>query len=424
LESSTVIKVDNVWKRYGLPLIPFLRQSIQRLFGHSVNIENYGPWALKNVSLELKRGEMIGIIGNNGAGKSTLLKLLAGVSPVTHGHVAISGTIFPMIELAAGLNPELTGKQNVYMLGTVMGLTYSEITKRLGAIEEFCELGDWFHRPVRKYSSGMLARLGFAVAVNIDADILLIDEVLSVGDISFQRKCFDYMERVRKDRRNSIVFVSHSIRQVERLCERTLLLDKGEGVAFGKTSDIISLYYERSYDNINYHYIDGENKIIGRQFENPIINIVSICLKDVNTMEQTRFETGESIVIEISYQTPHLCKDVNVGISIATVDSFYVAGFSNEKSGLFDLEGNGKFTCTIANLPLLTGIYMLNLKLQDSWGNVLGGGYSLQSFSVVVDPENRLSSDYGIIQIIPQWGEPTSNLSQNYHSSEAQFGTD
>jgi lipopolysaccharide transport system ATP-binding protein len=404
--------------------MPFLRQSAQRLLGRSVNIEDYGPWALKNINFELNRGEMIGVIGNNGAGKSTLLKLLAGVSPITHGHAFINGTVFSMIELAAGLNPELTGKQNVYMLGTVMGLTYSEIGKRMSTIEEFCELGDWFNRPVRKYSSGMLARLGFAVAVNTSADILLIDEVLSVGDISFQRKCFDYMERLRKEGDISIVFVSHSIRQVERLCERTLLLDKGEAIGFGQTSDIISLYYERSYSDIKTYNIDDGHKIIGRQFENAIIDIISICLKDSNNIEQTRFETGGALVIEVLYQTSQLCKEVNVGIGISTVDSLYVAGFSNEKSGLFDLEGNGKFTCTIANLPLLTGIYMLNLKLQDSWGNVLGGGYSLQSFSVVVDPENRLSSDYGIIQIIPQWGEPTSNLSENYHSSEVQLGTD
>jgi ABC-type polysaccharide/polyol phosphate transport system ATPase subunit len=191
MSEDVVIKVDHLWKCYGLPPSPDFKGVLK-------NIKNgrplfyapndSGPWSLSDVNFEIKKGEVLGVIGRNGAGKSTLLKVLAGVSPATRGSIAVKGRVFPMIELAAGMHLDLTGRENVRLLGAVMGIPYFEMEANVPKIEEFCELGEWFDRPVYQYSSGMAARLGFAVAMHVNADVLLIDEVLSVGDFLFQKK--------------------------------------------------------------------------------------------------------------------------------------------------------------------------------------------------------------------------------------------
>jgi ABC-type polysaccharide/polyol phosphate transport system ATPase subunit len=183
---DVVIKVDNLWKRYGLPLPGFVRKgqgwlkrnlsSHARRSASRPELEKESHFALKDFSLEVKRGQTLGIIGHNGAGKSTLLKILAGVTLPTSGRVEILGRVFPMIELNAGIHPEFTGRENVRILGAIMGLSQAEIEAKVSEIEEFCELQEWFDKPVRMYSSGMLARLGFGVAVEVESDILLVDE--------------------------------------------------------------------------------------------------------------------------------------------------------------------------------------------------------------------------------------------------------
>ena len=181
MSEDVVIRIEGMWKRYGLPIVPALRRGWRALRGRGPGNED--AWVLRDVNLEVRRGETLGIIGRNGAGKSTMLKVLAGVTPPTRGRVEVRGRIFPMIELNAGVHPELTGRENVHLLGAVMGLGRREVRAKLPAIENFCELGEWFDKPVRMYSSGMLARLGFAVAINVDSDIIMVDEVFAVGDL-------------------------------------------------------------------------------------------------------------------------------------------------------------------------------------------------------------------------------------------------
>jgi len=190
MKDEVIIKVEHLWKQYGLPMPRIVKRLRQDLKSKSLSSPVLDHWALKDVSFEVKKGETLGIIGPNGAGKSTLLKVLAGVTPATRGKVKFKGKIFPMIELNAGIHPELTGQENVRLLGAIMGLSRLDIEEKLPAIKEFTELGEWFNTPVRKYSSGMMARLGFGVAMNVDADLLLVDEVLAVGDLRFQRKCY------------------------------------------------------------------------------------------------------------------------------------------------------------------------------------------------------------------------------------------
>ncbi|RLA87458.1 MAG: hypothetical protein DRG40_00215 [Deltaproteobacteria bacterium] len=241
MADDVIIKVEGLWKRYGLPLVPAVKGFANRLLGRPST--DGGPWALRDVSFEVRRGETLGIIGRNGAGKSTLLKILAGVTPPTRGRVEVRGRVFPMIELNAGIHMELTGRENVRLLGAIMGLSRREIEAKMPEIEEFCELGEWFDKPVRMYSDGMLARLGFGVAMNVDADILLIDEVLAVGDFAFQAKCYEKIRAIQNEG-VTILFVSHNPYQVERLCPHVLFLEDGKSVFLGNARDTVALYHQ------------------------------------------------------------------------------------------------------------------------------------------------------------------------------------
>jgi len=243
MSDEVIIRIEGLWKRYGLPLPEFIRRGWNLLTNknESSGDSGDGPWALKDINLEIRKGETIGIVGRNGAGKSTLLKVLAGVTTPSRGLVEIRGRLFPMIELNAGLNMELTGRENVRLLGAVMGLSRREIESRLPDIEEFTELGDWFDRPVRMYSSGMLARLGFGVAVNIESEIILIDETFAVGDLKFQNKSLARVKELRESGA-TVLLVSHSLETLQFVARRGILLEEGRVVATGSALESINAY--------------------------------------------------------------------------------------------------------------------------------------------------------------------------------------
>ncbi len=200
-------------------------------------------WALRAVSFEIPDGETLGIIGPNGAGKSTALKLMARILEPTSGQVVVRGRISPLLELGAGFHPELTGRENVYLNAALFGVSQAEAQDRYDQIVEFSELNDFIDVPLKHYSSGMYMRLGFAVAANIIPDILLVDEILAVGDEAFQRKCLRKIEEFRREGR-TIVFVSHDLPTVSRICHRALWLDKGRVMALGPTDDLVDRYLE------------------------------------------------------------------------------------------------------------------------------------------------------------------------------------
>jgi ABC-2 type transport system ATP-binding protein len=199
--------------------------------------------AVKHVSFTVSKGEMVGLIGRNGSGKSTILKIVAGVYTPSEGGVIVHGSIAPLIELGAGFHHELTGRENILINGLLLGLTKRQIKEREDRIIEFAELGDFIDSPVKQYSSGMYMRLAFSVATEVDPDILIIDEILGVGDAGFQEKCFDRIQRFRESGK-TIVFVSHVMDSVRRLCDRVLWVHRGELVADGKSSEVIARYEE------------------------------------------------------------------------------------------------------------------------------------------------------------------------------------
>lgn len=236
---ETTIQVDHVSKVYRLYEKP--RDRIKEAFSLSRKVYYKEHYALQDVSFSVCRGETVGIIGVNGAGKSTILKIITGVLNPTEGNVAVNGRISALLELGAGFNMEYTGIENVYLNGTMIGFSREEIDKKLDDILAFADIGDFVYQPVKTYSSGMFVRLAFAVAINIDPEILIVDEALSVGDAFFQVKCYHKFEEFKRQGR-TILFVSHDLGSIQKYCDRVVLLDKGRKLAEGAPKDMIDLY--------------------------------------------------------------------------------------------------------------------------------------------------------------------------------------
>jgi lipopolysaccharide transport system ATP-binding protein len=252
MSSDLAIKVDNVSKCYQIYDTPrarlkqFLLPRLRRSFGLSQNQYFREFWALRDVSFEVKKGETVGIIGRNGSGKSTLLQMICGTLNPTSGSITANGRISALLELGSGFNPEFTGRENVYMNAAILGVSKDEIDARFGDIAAFADIGDFIEQPVKSYSSGMMVRLAFAVAINVEPEILIVDEALSVGDELFQRKCFSRIEAIRA-KGATVFFVSHSASQIVELCDRAIMLDSGEIIASGEPKQIVSSYQKLLY---------------------------------------------------------------------------------------------------------------------------------------------------------------------------------
>lgn len=240
-----IITLDKISKRYRLSQLGArsFREDFMRLFAGNGSGGTDEFFALREVSLEIEAGEAIGFIGPNGSGKSTILKLLARIIYPTHGKVAVRGSVASLIEVGAGFHPELSGRENIFLYGSIMGMRQADVRAKFDRIVEFAEIERFIDTPVKRYSSGMYVRLGFAVAAHINPHVLLVDEVLAVGDASFQSKCLQRIEELRRDGM-TIVFVSHDMTAVERLCNRVFLLEQGRVKAEGEPREIIRQYYD------------------------------------------------------------------------------------------------------------------------------------------------------------------------------------
>ena len=241
---DTVIEVNNVSKSFTV-YFDKANSFKERLLFLGRNKKKTNIEILKNVNLEIKKGEVVGLIGINGSGKSTLLKLMTQIIYPNKGYIKTRGKLTSLLELGAGFHPDFSGRENIYFNASIFGLTKQEIDKRLDDIIKFAELGDFIDNPVRTYSSGMYMRLAFSVAINVDAEILLIDKILSVGDEHFQEKCFKKLEELKEEGK-TIVFVTHSLGSVERFCTRAVWLHKGEIKLDGNVEEVIKTYVEET----------------------------------------------------------------------------------------------------------------------------------------------------------------------------------
>ena len=282
MKKNVAIQVDHLSKKYKLYKEPIDRlKEALHIFGKKYHYDFY---ALKDMSFEIKKGETVGIIGRNGSGKSTLLKIITGVVMPTDGRVGVHGRISAILELGAGFNPEMNGIENIYLNTSINGMSKQETDKKLQEILDFAELGEFIHQPLKSYSSGMKARLGFAVAINIEPDILIVDEALAVGDAAFQRKCFAKMEEIRKNGA-TILFVSHSEGQIVDLCSKAIWLSNGTKIIEGEPKLVTGLYVKHS----NKRYIEKE--LMQREYE--VLQKKMATVQTTKAVEKTVFETEE-----------------------------------------------------------------------------------------------------------------------------------
>jgi lipopolysaccharide transport system ATP-binding protein len=320
-------------------------------------------WALRDISFAVERGEVLGVVGRNGAGKSTLLKILARVSPATLGSVRVQGLVFPMIELNAGLNEDLNGDENIEILGAIMGLSRAQINERRGMIMDFSELDGWMDKPVRKYSSGMKARLGFSVAVHADADIVLLDEVLGVGDAAFQKKSIASIDRLLSEGR-TVLFVSHNPYAIERVCNRVIYMREGEIVMDGQPSDVISEYFQEGVRRTatvtqlstgqRVKHIEATQDFTWTHAE----------LLDRDGQPVTAIAAGEPATIRFHMEVQRPVRDFNIALRIVDAATTIVV---NMQALHFDLETTGHHVVDVhaASLPLVPGPYWVTIHARE-----------------------------------------------------------
>lgn len=363
---QVAIRVEGLGKRYKIgQLVRYraLRDSLTNAMYAPVHLisslfqgnngkqpkgENYF-WALKDVSLDILEGQVVGLIGRNGAGKSTLLKVLSRITEPTSGHARIRGRIGSLLEVGTGFHPELTGRENVYLSGAILGMRKREIDRNLDAIVEFAELAQFVDTPVKLYSSGMYVRLAFAVAAHLEPEILLIDEVLAVGDAGFQKKCLRKMDNIAGTGR-TIVFVSHNMAAIQNLCTSAYLLTAGQVSASGSVDEVIARYLQ-DVSSVEYKPLSERNDRQGNgklRFEDFAIDS-AVC--------------GSPAAFEITYSGSAPLRNVHISMGFYTPLGQGALYVSNELVGKFfnEIPVNGVFQCRFDKLPLLPGAYSINV---------------------------------------------------------------
>jgi len=366
---NAAITIENLGKRYTLDHQRAdndgLRHAIENVVRAPIawlrssrrkKLRRVDFWALKSVSFQIKQGEVVGIIGRNGAGKSTLLKILSRITVPTEGSVRINGRTASLLEVGTGFHQELTGRENIFLNGAILGMTRAEITRKFDEIVEFSGVEEFLDTPVKRYSSGMYVRLAFAVAAHLEPDILIVDEVLAVGDASFQRKCLGKMGSFAQSGR-TVLFVSHNMEAIRTLCERCVWIKDGRLHQDGKTDEIVEAYFnsissEQSFSCSNPDYGLTVQKVI---------------LRNDREQETGQFRPGEDLSVEICYDALSRIEKPIIALGVLGING---ACFTSNM--LLDghrpefLEGVGKITCTFKSIPLLPQNYTVKMMIRSA----------------------------------------------------------
>ncbi|MEK7564216.1 MAG: ABC transporter ATP-binding protein [Patescibacteria group bacterium] len=374
---ETIIEVKNIGKKYNINHqrggYVALRDVLANVFKNPFNFlknktrEIIGIdkkeefWALKNVDFEVRRGEVVGIIGRNGAGKSTLLKILSQITPPTTGEIKINGKVGSLLEVGTGFHPELTGRENIFLNGAILGMKKKEIINKFDEIVEFANIEKFLDTPVKYYSSGMYVRLAFSVAAHMEPDILIIDEVLAVGDSEFQKKCLGKMEDITKKEGRTILFVSHNMSTIKQLCTRSILLSKGNVKMVGNTDEVVDFYLNdktNTKENAQEIPLDAVLGKSGVRFTH---------IKISNDEGNSNFESGDKLKIELDYESDLVeeIKEVRVVISILNKRSQQIvlrldSDIPNQTISE-NMPTKGKILCETESMNLGEGSYVLDV---------------------------------------------------------------
>ncbi len=380
--SSAVIKIENLWKEYRLGVIghgtlthdlqswwakmrgkedPNAKVNLKKLVNLEQQVQGDLFWALRNINLEIHEGEILGVIGSNGAGKSTLLKILSRVTAPTRGTVKVRGRIASLLEVGTGFHPELTGRENIFLNGAILGMSKGDVRKRLDEIINFSGVAQHIDTPVKRYSSGMYVRLAFAVAAHLEPEILVVDEVLAVGDAAFQKKCLSRMQDVSNAGR-TVLFVSHNMSAMVKLCSRIVLLNQGMLQSTGKTDEVISNYLENVA--INKRSISGNS---AEADPKKLCFFTDSWICDASGQVVTTLENTKSWFLGIKF---HVCditllNNMKINVVFSTLNGVKIGGVSNSHAGyIFKThEKDPVFYCKINGLMLNRGMYFYKLEV-------------------------------------------------------------
>jgi lipopolysaccharide transport system ATP-binding protein len=361
------IEFDGVWKKFKKgedfdslrDLVPALaRRVLSR--DHSGDLAKREFWALKDFSFAIRKGEAVAIMGHNGSGKSTSLKLMSGILRPNKGRVAMQGRLGALIEIGAGFHPDLTGRENIYLYGTILGLSRGEIDANFASIVEFAEIEEFIDTPVKRFSSGMYARLGFSVAAHVRPDILLVDEVLAVGDIAFQRKCLDRINALKEDG-TTIVFISHNLQAVLDLCPRVIWLDHGVQVMDGPADEVVAAYLKRT------HAQPGARN--GGAPDSDVV-IRKVSFVDETGREQDSFAPGEALTLRIALEAVKPVSRPVIGLAFYASDGTCIYGHNSkiDRWEAGDVHGPVEFEIAYDGVHLHPGRYLVSLAVHDVLG--------------------------------------------------------
>ena len=375
MDSSLAIEATNLSKKYRLGTIGMtsLREDISRWWNRSKNeiakngsnqagiehsrmINDHEFWALHDLNFEIPQGEVVGLIGANGSGKSTLLKILSRITEPSEGEVRVRGKVASLLEVGTGFHPELTGRENVYVNGAILGMTRREVSKKFDEIVDFAGVADFIDTPIKRYSSGMTVRLGFAVAAHLDPDILIVDEVLAVGDAAFQKKCIGKMQSISGSGR-TVIFVSHNLPSVQALCNRCLLLQNGRLQKTGNTEKVIDYYLSESANNQSIQALNDKKREGTGE-----IQLISISMRDSRMKEINSIRCGQNLTFEFKFKNLNSYDFTPVfAVSVKNKNDTNITWLNSKLVGQeIDIGKTGNLSFQIERLNLAPGRYFLN----------------------------------------------------------------
>lgn len=374
-KANIAIKVENVSKTFYIPTER--KESIKSYFLNPFHrAEKKKFEALQDITFEIQKGEFLGIIGRNGSGKSTLLKILAGIYLPDKGKVTVNGKVVPFLELGVGFNPELSGRENIYLNGTILGMSKRYLEKNFDKIIDFAEVKEFIDMPLKNYSSGMQVRLAFAISTIADGDIYLMDEVLAVGDTNFQSRCLEKFNFYREQGKTTIL-VTHDVDSVRKFCDRGILLREGRISIINETYKVVNKYiYQNMSDEEKRLTKDKEKeekvkaKLISKS--KGVAEVLRLGFLDKDNIEKDTFKTGDKINIQVDFRILKEVKEINVGISLETDDGQYVLGYNTRVDDykVSKVSGIKRVELSFDSLKLLKNTYFVSVALFGKEGEV------------------------------------------------------